>query len=989
MKKVLLLVMLTVTSFYLASAQKIVSGKVTDEKGGTALPGVTISLKNGKAVGTSDAQGNFAVSVPNNTQAILLSYIGYNDIETVIGTGNLNVTMTAGKNRSLTEVVITGYGNKTKRSSSGSIGTVVMDDIRTQPIASFDQLLQGQSSGVFVKTGTGQPGASADVLIRGRNSLNGATSPLYIVDGVEVTAADFSTLNQGDFESISLLKDAASASIYGSRAAGGVIVITTKKGRVGATRFNYDFQYGRSDWPGSKLKLMNSSEKLGYELEHGNPNGWTPADVDSLSKINTDWEDVFFHTGITQSHQLSASGGSERTKFYTSLAYFDQTGIVRATGLKRYTGRLNIETGTEKLKVGFNSSFGYSKLQNTRENDQYVGSPLNAILWSLPYITPYDKDGKYSVDNTANAQANPLQELLENPTSTNQWKGIANVFAEYKIPFVKDLTARTSWGMDYTQKEAQAFVSPDTYASTQVVGTTGSFAHGFNRLLRLTGTTSLNYKKTVGSHDFSVSGYTEYIESNYRSFGFTGYGILLPFQNEAAITAGTADNGFIPNVTGRGTKSALISYFAEADYGYLNKYFLHAGFRRDGSSRFGANNKYANFYNVGAAWIISDENFFASLKNKINLLKFKLSYGTVGNQIYGVPNFEASDFASRPLFGKVNYGGNPGLSLNSPGNPNLRWEEKSSFNAGLEFGLFKNRVTATVEYYNSKTKDLFYAIPLSQTTGFTSVISNGGTLGNKGIELGLKLIPLKTRNFSWTIDANFTYNKNTVLALPDGTDTVTFGSTTLKIGKPAQTFFLVKYAGVDPANGDPLYYTKDGKGTTNVYDPSDRVFFGTADAPYFGGITNTFNFKGIELEVFWIYSLGNVIYNNDRLNVENPAYLVSGLSKDLLREWRNPGDITVIPRSSSDYQLTNTDYFLENGGFWRLRNIRLSYDIPKSILGKSKLNSLRVFAQGQNLYTYTKYRGYDPELPIGEAAVHQGAVYPTLKTITLGINIGF
>ncbi len=985
MKKLLLLVLITVTSFSIASAQKVVSGKITDDKSGAILPGVTISLKNGKAVGTSDAQGNFAVSVPTNTTSIVASSIGYNDTETEIGSGNVSVKMSAGKNRSLTEVVVTGYGNRSKRNSAGSVSGVIMDDIRTQPIASFDQLLQGQATGVFVKTGTGQPGSNADVLIRGRNSLNGATNPLYIIDGVEVTAEDFATLNQGDFENISILKDAAAASIYGSRAAGGVIVINTKKGRVGQTRINYDFQYGNSKWPGSKLKLMNSAEKLGYELEHGNPNGWTPADVDSLSKINTDWADVFFHTGVTQSHQLSASGGNEKTRFYTSLGYFDQTGIVRSTGLKRYTGRVNIESGTEKLKFGLNSSFGYSNLQNTRENDQYVGSPLNAILWSLPYVTPYDKNGNYSVDNTANAQANPLQELLENPANTIQLKGVGNVYAEYKVPFVKDLTARTSWGVDYTQNEAQAYVSPDTYASTQVVGTTGSFAHNFNRTTRLVGTTFLNYKKTVGEHDFSISAYHEYIERNFRSFGFTGYGLLLPFQNEASITAGTEDNGFIPGVAGNGTKSSIVSYFGEADYGFRNRYFLHAGFRRDGSSRFGINNKYANFYNVGAAWIISDEAFFAEAKDKVNLLKLKMSYGTVGNQS-GV-----GDFASRPLFGKVNYSGNPGLTLTSPGNPNLRWEEKSSFNVGIEYGILKNRITGSIEYYNSKTKDLFYALPLSQSTGFTSVLSNAGTMGNKGIEIGLKLIPVKTRDFTWTIDGNFTYNKNTILSLPNGTDTVPFGATgtTLKVGLPANSFFLVKYAGVDPATGDPLYYTKDGKSKTTVYDPSDRVFFGTADAPYFGGITNTFNYKGIELEVFWIYSLGNEIFNNDRQNVENPAYLVSELSTELLHEWRNPGDVTEIPRSTADYQLPNTNYFLENGGFWRLRNIRVSYDVPKTLLGKAKINSLRVFAQGQNLYTYTKYRGYDPELPPGEPAIHQGAVYPTLKTVTFGINIGF
>lgn len=983
MKKMLLLGLVLVFGLSWATAQKIISGKITDEKN-NALQGVTISLRNGKAIGTSDAQGNFAVSVPNNTPTLVLSSIGFNDQEVTTGSGTINAIMIAGKNRSLTEVVVTGYGNKSKRSYSGSVGTVAIDEIHTQPIASFDQLLQGQATGVSVKTGTGQPGSSADVLIRGRSSITGATDPLYIVDGVEINAADFATLNQGDFESISVLKDAAAASIYGSRAARGVIVITTKKGKVGKVKFNYDFQYGSSDWPSSKLKLMNSAEKLQYELDNGNPNGWTKADVDSLSKINTDWEKVFFRKGYTQSHQLSASGGNEKTRFYTSLAYFNQTGIVKSTGLKRYTGRINLESGSDRLKFGFNSTFGYSKLQNTRENDQYIGSPLNAILWSLPYVTPYDKNGDYSVDNTANAQPNPLRELLENHTSTIQLKSIANAFAEYKIPFVKDLTARTNWGFDYTQNEVQAYVDPSTYASTQVVGGTGSFSHVLNRNFRFIGTTSLNYKKTFGAHDINVSVYNEYIETKGRRFGFTGYGILLPFENEGGITPGTSDNGFIPAVTGSSPANrALLSYFADAEYGYKNRYFLHAGFRRDGSSRVGENHRYDNFYSVSGAWIVSDEAFFAAIKNKMNMFKVKLSYGTAGNDDPAL-----GDFPARPLFGKVNYGGSPGLALNSAGNPNLRWEKKSSFNLGLEYGLFKNRITGSIEFYNDKSKGLYYSLPISQTTGFTSQISNAPDLRNRGIELNLKVVPVKTKNFSWTIDGNFTYNKNTVLSLPNGTDTVPFGSTTLKVGKPLNTFFLVKYAGVDPATGDPLYYTADGKGTTHTYDPADRTFFGTADAPYYGGITNTFNYRGVELEVFWIFSLGNEIYNNDRLNVENPAYLVSGLSKDLLREWRNPGDITIIPRATSDYQLTNTNYFLENGGFWRLRNIRLSYDIPARLLTKAGISSVRVFAQGQNLYTYTKYRGYDPELPPTEQAVHQGAVYPTLKTITFGINVG-
>lgn len=982
MKRLLLFTMILFAGLPLVHAQRTVTGKITDSKDGNPIAGATISLKDGRSIGITDAQGSFKVNVPTGTKSLVFSFVGYSDVEASVAAGTVEAKMSAGQNKLLSEVVVTGYSSKTKRSSSGSIGTVAIDDIRTQPVASFDQLLQGQSSGVFVKTGSGQPGAAASIVIRGKGSLNGSTAPLYIVDGVQINAADFASLNQGDFETISILKDAAAASIYGSRAAGGVVVITTKKGKSGQLKVNYDFQYGNSYWPKSRLKLMNSAQKLEYELENGNPNGWSPADVDSLSKINTDWEKVFFQTGITQSHQVSASGGDEKTRFYASLGYMDQTGVVKTTGLKRYTGRVNVETGNDKLKVGINTSFGYSLLTNTRENDEYIGSPLNAIRWSLPYITPYDKNGNYSVDPTQNAQPNPLKELLINSALSPQWKGVGNVYAEYKIPFVEGLTAKTSWGADYTQNETQAFFSKDSYTGLQQQGGQGSLGRSFSRNFRYVGTQSLNYKRSFGDHDVNVTLFQEYLKNDFRSFAFTGYGLTLPFQNEAAITAGTADNGFIPAVGGGGTQNSLASYFVDADYGYKNKYFIHGGFRRDGSSRFGVRNKYANFYNIGGSWIISDEKFMERFRSKLDLLKLKLSYGTVGNQA-GI-----GDFASRALYGKVNYAGEVGLSVNSPGNPGLRWEERASLNLGIDFAMLKNRFSGSVEWYDSRTSNLFYSKRISETTGFPSILSNLGEVRNRGVEVTLRGQVIKTKNFRWNVDANFTYNKNTIESLPQ--DDVVAGVTILKVGMPINTFYLVKYAGVDPANGDPLYFAKDGKTITNVYNPDDNVTFGTGDAPYFGGITNTFNYKGVELEAFWVFSLGNDIFNNDRYNVENPTYLVSNLSTALLHEWRNPGDITDIPRADpSVYFVGGTSHFLENGGFWRLRNVRLSYSFKKATLSKIKINSLRLFVQGENLVTYTRYQGYDPEVPPGSSVINRGAQYPTLKTVTFGINVGF
>ena len=980
------LLLFTFQSF--AQQSRTVTGRVTDERG-EPVAFASVKIKGSRTGIAADVGGNFSIAVKSG-DVLVISGTGMIEKEVTVGEDNvLNIPLQRTQ-AALTEVFVTGYNTKSKRSASGSATTVAIDEIRTQPIASFDQLLQGQAPGINVVTGSGQPGRAGNVTIRGKGSINGTTQPLYIVDGIEINAADFSTLNQGDFESVNVLRDAAAASIYGSRGAGGVIVITTRRGRIGPTRFAYDMQYGQSYWPRSKLTLMNSNEKLDYEMDNGNPNGWSPAEIDSLRNIYTDWEKVFFRTGITQQHMLSASGGNDKTRFYASISYLNQTGVVQATALKRYTGRLNVETGNENLRVGMNSTFGYSIFNSTQENNQSVVSPLNGLRWSLPYFTPYDKDGSYLQDPTPSGQPNPLQELLENKRRFPQWKAIGNVFAEYRLPFYRAITLRTNWGGDYTQNESEVYNAPTTNAGAQATGSQGSLLRLFNRRFRYIGTNSINFKKTFGTeHDFNATVFQEYVHEDFRTFQFTGFGLTLPFPNETAITNGTSTNGFIPVVGGGGTESSLVSYFVDMDYGFRNRYFIHGGYRRDGSSRFGANNKWADFYNIGVSWVISDEAFMDNAKGSFDLLKFRASYGTVGNQapLDNVGN--AVDFASRPKLTRSTYGGVTGLDLTDPGNPDLRWETRGTFNLGFDFGFWKNRLGGSIDVYNSVTRDLFYRRAVSGTSGFATVLSNAGRMRNQGIELNLRGQIIRMKNFTWDVNANFTYNKNTILELgPDGEDNVQAGVTVLKIGKPLNTIWLVKYAGVDPDNGDPLYYDKDAK-VTNVYDPADNVYLGTSDAPYFGGITNTFNYKGIELQVFFVYALGNEVYNNDRLNVENPGYTASQLSTDLLREWRNPGDKTDIPRADpSVYFLDGTTRFVENGSYWRLRNVQLSYNLPRSVLDKIKVNNLRVFVQGQNLLTITKYRGYDPEVPAG-GALNAGAQYPTLKTVTAGLNLQF
>ncbi len=975
MKKIGLLLLFVL--FYTANiiAQATFSGKVQD-KDGNPLVGATVKSKTD--VSKTNETGSFSVKAKAG-ETLYISFVGM-DLKTVKAAEAMAVQMTIAS-KSETEVIVTGYTTRSKRANTGSASTVTIDDIRSQPIASFDQLLQGQAPGLKAISNSGQPGAAAQVIIRGRGSSAASVNPLYILDGMEITPQDFATLNQGDFESVTVLKDAVTAGIYGSRGSNGVIVITTRRGKAGTTKFNYDFQIGQSKFPRNKLKLMNTQEKLDYEKVNGNPNGWTPSEFDSLYKINTDWEDVFFRTGQTQSHQLSASGGSDRTRFYTSLSYLNQTGTVQATALKRYTVRLNLESGTEKVKFGINTSVGYSEFTNTTENNQGIGSPLNSIRWTLPYFTPKDAKGNYVVDPTGSAQPNALRELLENKREFPQLKAIGNVFGEYNLP-IKGLSVRATLGIDYRNDQTTQFSPSTTFIGALAPGGKGSLFKANSNAYRITNTNSLNYKKSINRiHDITVMVAQEYILRKSNGFNYTGYGFTEPyFQNAAGLTPGNSTNGFIPLVGGGGTERRINSYFADAGYSYKNKIFANFNVRKDVSSALAASNKSALLGGIGAGWILSEENFLKNVKF-INFFKVKASYGSTGNQeILG-------DFVSISTIGKTSYNGQNGYSVNTLPNPFLTWETRTTVNFGVDFALWKNRIKGGVEYYNSITKGLYNFEKVQATSGFTTRLSNNGKLRNRGIELNLSVNLLNYKAFSWTVNGNFTYNKNQVLELPDGQKETqdANGLTVTKIGSPLLSFKVNEYLGVDPATGNSIYRNASG-GKTTAYTPSDAIVFGTSDAPYFGGITNTFQYKGLQLSIFWTYAFGNEIYNNDRVNVENPSYIASSVSRDLLREWRQPGDITDIPSTKFDKFESQTTRYLENGSFWRLRNVELAYNLPQSWMNKVKLGSVRIFVQGQNMVTITKFRGFDPEITNPSLG---GAQYPTLKSLTAGLNIGF
>lgn len=991
MRKILsclgMLVMLSCSTALLAQ-ERVISGKVTGSDDGLPLPQVSVFLK-GTTIGIpTDLDGNYRLTIPSDGDVLVFRYLGYLTQEVAIGDKTIINVVLVPDTKSIGEVVVTGYGEYDRKKFAGSTAQISSESIENVPMSNFEQILQGQAPGLLVQSGSGQPGSAASITIRGVNSISSGTTPLFVVDGVPVSASQFASMNPNDFASTSILKDASATAMYGSRGANGVVVITTKKGKPGTALFTYNYQYGwnqeltRDDF----LPLMNGREKVDFELlTGGSPLAGLPAEeLERLREIDTDWVQEIFRVGKLQSHEITASGGNENTTYYISGNYFTQEGHVINTGLDRYTLRANVKNQSGNFNFGTNLSLGYTEQETTQEGNAFIGSPLNAIYWANPYETPYDANGEYTQIRTG--QPNPVQELLEIPRTNNSVRVVANVSMGYDFPFLTGLSANTNWGVDFRDAESRTFTDPLTYSGQQSTGNQGSLSRGNSRTASFVGTTSLNYETNFGeNHELNVGVYQEINYTDFSSFNFTGFGIVGRLENENSITAGTGTNGFIPTVGGNGVRSSLASFFALADYGFRDKYFLSASVRRDGSSRFGENNRFATFYSIGGSWSVSDEDFLSN-NGTIDELKLRASFGTAGNQNIGDFGYIAlvSTFTGNP------YDGLPGKTLANVPNPDLKWESKQSFNVGVDFSLLSNRISGSVDYFVDDTKDLLMNAQLSRTTGFTSQLQNVGQIRNSGIELAIKTTNIQSGDFTWETQANFSYIKNEVVKLADGQDIIG-GTTIIREGEPINSTFVVPYVGVNPANGDALYLDIDGN-ITNQYDPDDRRVGKPRQAPYFGGFTNTFRYKNFTLSAFFNWVYGNEVYNNERTNIENPTYFVDGMAASLLNAWQTPGQITEVPRiqtvnglTTSPFQSATTRY-IEDGSYLRLRNVMFSYNLPSDLVQNWGMNNIRVYVQGQNLWTSTKFTGADPESATGSFT---GAVYPALRTYTVGLNVGF
>ena len=1020
LKLLLLLALFSYAQFALAQ-NKTVTGKVTDLRDGSPLIGASIQVKGSKIGAISGSDGGFSLSVPDNTKALIISAIGFNPFEVTITGSPIQVALKVSETQNLDEVIVTGYGTQVKRDVTSVIARVKGSEVQNMPVADLSQTLQGRAAGVFVEAQNGKIGEGIKIRVRGASSLNGSNEPLYVVDGVPLVGGVYgsatSDINFNDVESFDILKDAAASAIYGSRAANGVVIITTKRGKAGKTKFTLNTQYGQQN-PTNKREFLNAQEYIDYFLEAatnsgkyhynrvGNTRGFAneAAAVTSMvnfvkgrftrysgysdwTKVetNTNWQDQAFNedagTGLIE---LSAQGGNEKNKFYVSGSINKQDGILIANKFKRMSLRFNMDNQLNNwLKMGVNMSLGKTERQRVSDDNAF-NTPMQLV--ALAPITPIRDLAGELYNTPTTTYYNGLLDVEYAQNHANGYRNQGLIFTESKI--AKGLTLRNELGLDMVNQSDERFWGSKTDGGAGIGGF--AWAQWF-RNTRWTTNNFLNYATSFNDvHKLDVTVGMSF-ENRYDEYSY------VEGQNFADETIQTlAGAGTISGGTTTQEKNNLLSYFARANYSYNSKYLLAITARIDADSRFGSNYKYGTFPSVSAGWIVSEENFMKSV-NWLSFLKIRGSYGIVGN------NTGIGFYSANAQYGSVKYGTSPGgLGISNFGNDDLRWEKVATTDIGLEFGLFKNRISAEFSWYNKKTTDMLLAVPTPSPSGTTSVLGNIGEMENKGIELSLNTTNIAGKNLKWTTNINIARNKNRVLKL-DGEQKEILSTSSrfanaVIIGQPLGVFYGVKYAGVDPTNGDPIYFNPDNKTTTNVYDDAGKFIIGDPNPDWIGGINNTVSYKGLELSVLFQGVFGNQVQDGGGGFMSASGDWFDNQTRDQLKRWQNPGDITDVPQArlnrwgDFDSPQMSTRYVYD-ASYVRLKNLTLAYNLPTSVANKLKISNARFYVSGVNLHTFTKYPGWDPEVNTDYRSgnVNQGSDFyaaPQIKSIVVGLTIG-
>ena len=958
----------------LAQQKVTVRGEVVAADTGEPLIGAFVVTGPSSGVSTS-VDGTYEVSVDAGT-TLSFQFIGFQPTTFLVPSGQSeivhNVTLESDA-QALEDVVVVAYGVRKKGTIAGSVSTVKSDAIADTPAASFDQALQGKATGLMVLSNSGEPSATASFQIRGTNSINSGTSPLFILDGIPISASDFNAISPNDIESVSVLKDASSTSIYGARAANGVVVITTKRGRIAQdARITLRTQAGFSQIAGSKWNLMNTAERIQYEQEVGLTDG---KNYEKLAKTDVNWlNEVFNKYAPLQNYELQASGATDKLNYYVSGGYYSQDGTTADSDFNRYNFRVNLEAQAKKwLKIGTNSMLAYEKYDESVEGVYAVNTPIAAARFMLPYWNPYRPDGSIASINDGSWKGlgeNPLEWSRNNPYTTKKYKAIANMFAEATI--IDGLVLKVQGGVDYTHGAVKSTSTP-SYLPNNGQGKAGrNSSDAFN----LTVTTTLNYGFDVkDDHHLNIMLGQEGVD--YRSEGFS---VSTAGQSNDWLT----DVSSATRATGWSSTNSsysYVSFFGRGEYNWGQRLYADLSVRGDGSSRFGSKGRWAAFWSLGLMWNVKSENFLKDVDWLTNA-QLAVSTGTSGNS--SIPNYDHLALVS----GGKEYWGQAAIGPYSKGNENLEWEKLMTTNVALHLG-FWNRINLDAEFYNKKTTNMLMSVPVSYADGgYGFKWDNVGAMVNRGVELNLGVDVIATRNFHWNVNANVSYNYNAIKELYNGLDeyVVSTTGTKLVVGHSYGEFFLNRFAGVNPVNGDALWYDKDGNITNEIRD-SDKVMVGkSCIAPWMGGFGTSLAWKGLSLSAQFSWVADRWMVNNDRFFEEGgglfDAYNQS--RRMLYDRWKKPGDVTDVPRHGVSPQFDT--HLLEDASFLRLKNLMLSYSLPSPWMEKTRFFSgIRVYAQAQNLLTFTGFSGLDPE---SSSNVYK-AQYPLARQFTFGLELTF
>ncbi|MDR6560809.1 MULTISPECIES: TonB-dependent receptor [unclassified Arcicella] len=1015
-KKLLLsFVFLLALVFRVAAQDRTVTGKVTSAEDGSALPGVSVGVKGSTRGTVSAADGSYKINVSGNA-TLTFTFVGFKKAEIPAGTKSIvNVSLSSDVS-DLEEVVVVGYGTQSRRTLTGSQASVKGSDIASIPVQTFDRALQGRAAGVQISGSNGVPGGQVQVRIRGVGSIKGGTDPLYVVDGVQINTTSSSVyastnplsyLNPNDIENIEILKDAASAAIYGAAAANGVVLVTTKKGKAGKTSITLDYNTGYVE-PTKYLDVLNTQEWIKLRTEAiMNQTGSTEAsartsaltgvrlsgtlsDAEIAALPTYDWQKEAYQSGKTNNYNFSMNGGNDKTTFFLSGAYNQSDANVRNIDYKggNFSAKINNKVSSHvSVDASINlSSFNQRGTFGGPNGGSFLGSPSFSSPLILPMNRIYNDDGSYfgtpadgGIAGVLNQNVLMVSDLNKINSRTNQL--ISSLGLTFKI--IDGLTFRPYASLDYRTINGYNFQDPRTADAFNVKGRIAS--QQFELINFLTNATVMYDKVIKNDHKIGALVGVEYRQNTQENYQATAEGIPTP----QFTTQSSAANPISVFSSWTGFKKAGV--FTRLSYDYKNKYFLGLTARYDGSSRFGADNLYGFFPGVSAGWDISGEDF---LKNNasVSQLKLRASYGTLGNDQIG-------NFDSRGLYGGgANYNGLSGISPSSLSNASLRWERNTTSNFALDYGFFNSRVQGSIEYFVRTSSDLLLDQPVPQTSGFSTISNNLGELQNKGLEFSIKTINVDRGGFKWTTDFNITKINNKITKLYDTLTTLPGRAVDeqIKIGQPLNSIYVAQYAGVNPATGRAMWYDNAGNIIYRLAGSVDSYskIIGSQIPNLYGGFTNDFSYKGFDLNILFTYEYGRTAFNNQSsFMFENGGRTFNTLRSVYESRWTTPGQITSTPRPINGNAetlgsgITAGSRVYEDASYIRLKTVSLGYNIPKTALSKFGLASARVYVQGYNLYTWTKWSGFDAEWTnLGSGNT---GIVPQPRVVTAGVKLGF